>query len=45
MAAIHDVLRHLLARVPGTQEEHDQAAALIDEAEGIVQPAKPAKES
>lgn len=34
MAAVHDVLRYLLARVPhSTQDEHDQVAALIDQDE------------
>jgi hypothetical protein len=34
VAPVHDVLRYLLARVPaGTQDEHDQVAALIDQDE------------
>ena len=33
MSALGDVLRHLNDRVPGTQEEHDQIADLIDQAE------------
>lgn len=41
MAAVHDVLRYLLARVPaGTQEEHDQVAALIDQDAGVAPAAK-----
>lgn len=43
MAAIHDVLRYLLERVPhSTQDEHDQVAALIDADEA---PARSKKES
>jgi len=48
MSAIHEVLRYLHRRVPaGTQEEHDQIAALIDQDEhgaGQPGPAQPENE-
>jgi hypothetical protein len=44
MAAVHDVLRYLLARVPAsTQEDHDRVAGLIDADESGVQPVPAAK--
>lgn len=41
MAAVHDVLRYLLERVPHrTQDDHDQVAAQIDADEAGSAPAK-----
>ena len=46
MAAVHDVLRYLLERVPhSTQEDHDRVAALIDSDEQGGQPAQVKKET
>lgn len=45
MAALHEVLRYVLERVPhSTQEDHDQVAALIDQDERG-EPAQAKKES
>ncbi len=41
MAAVHEALRYLLARVPhSTQEDHDAIAALVDADEAQASPKK-----